>query len=55
MLTFDAVNSAGKAFEKAAQMQLKSEAKDEAANTYIEAYKSYRKNDPEGMLHERHL
>ncbi|KAK9332815.1 soluble NSF attachment protein [Lipomyces starkeyi] len=41
------LNSAGKAFEKAAQMQLKSEAKDEAANTYIEAYKSYRKNDPE--------
>ncbi|KAK9370108.1 soluble NSF attachment protein [Lipomyces kononenkoae] len=41
------LNSAGKAFEKAAQMQLKSEAKDEAANTYIEAYKSYKKNDPE--------
>ncbi|KAK9240086.1 soluble NSF attachment protein [Lipomyces kononenkoae] len=41
------LNSAGKAFEKAAEMQLKSEAKDEAANTYVEAYKSYKKNDPE--------
>ncbi|KAK9473578.1 soluble NSF attachment protein [Dipodascopsis tothii] len=39
--------TAGKTFEKAAQMQLKSESKDEAATTYIEAYKSYRKSDPE--------
>ncbi|KAK9457899.1 soluble NSF attachment protein [Dipodascopsis uninucleata] len=41
------MNTAGKIFEKAAQMQLKSEAKDEAANTYVEAYKSFRKVDPE--------
>ncbi|KAK9383042.1 soluble NSF attachment protein [Kockiozyma suomiensis] len=38
--------SAGSAFEKAAEMQLKSEAKDEAANTYIEAYKALKKVDP---------
>ncbi|KAK9460105.1 soluble NSF attachment protein [Lipomyces oligophaga] len=41
------LTSAGKAFEKAAQMQLQSDSKDEAANTYIEAYKAYRKVDPE--------
>ncbi|KAK9479140.1 soluble NSF attachment protein [Lipomyces japonicus] len=41
------LQSAGRTFEKAAQMQLKSDAKDEAANTYIEAYKSYRKIDPQ--------
>ncbi|KAK7206830.1 putative vesicular-fusion protein sec17 [Myxozyma melibiosi] len=37
---------AGKAFEKAAEMQLKSESKDEAANTYVEGYKAFRKVDP---------
>ncbi|KAK9449676.1 soluble NSF attachment protein [Limtongia smithiae] len=42
----DMIN-AGKAFEKAAQMQLKSESKDEAASTYIDAYKAFRKVDPE--------
>ncbi|KAK9465806.1 soluble NSF attachment protein [Lipomyces arxii] len=41
------LTSAGQAFEKAAQMQLMSEAKDEAANTYIDAYKAFRKVDPE--------
>ncbi|GMM49367.1 Sec17 protein [Starmerella bacillaris] len=36
---------AGKAFEKAADLQKKSEAKDEAANTLVEAYKAYRTSE----------
>jgi len=39
--------TAGKVFEKAAQMQIKAESKDEAANTYVEAFKSFRKIDPD--------
>ncbi|KAG4304008.1 hypothetical protein PORY_002531 [Pneumocystis oryctolagi] len=38
---------AGEAFEKAASMQLKLDEKDEAANTLVEAYKAYRKTNPE--------
>lgn len=52
---FFLVASAGSAFEKAAEMQLKSEAKDEAANTYIEAYKALKKVDPSGMYLYRDL
>lgn len=37
---------AGAAFEKAAAMQLKTEEADDAANTYIEASKCYKKEDP---------
>ncbi|KTW25643.1 hypothetical protein T552_03503 [Pneumocystis carinii B80] len=37
---------AGEALEKAALMQLKMEERDDAANTLVEAYKSYRKTDP---------
>src|SRR5271169_1054976 len=38
---------AGEALEKAAQMQLKTDEKDDAANTLVEAYKSYRRTDPQ--------
>ncbi|ODQ68537.1 TPR-like protein [Nadsonia fulvescens var. elongata DSM 6958] len=38
--------SAGQTFEKAANTQLKSESKDDAANTLVEAYKAYRLTDP---------
>ncbi|BFZ59248.1 vesicular-fusion protein S17 [Saitoella coloradoensis] len=38
---------AGQAFEKAAAMQLKTDEKDDAPNTLVEAYKVYRKTDPE--------
>ncbi|CCJ29730.1 unnamed protein product [Pneumocystis jirovecii] len=38
---------AGEALEKAASMQLKIDEKDEAANTLVEAYKVYRKTNPE--------
>lgn len=37
---------AGQALEKAAQMQLKTDEKDDAANTLVESYKSYRRTDP---------
>ncbi|CCG83382.1 Putative uncharacterized protein [Taphrina deformans PYCC 5710] len=37
---------AGAAFEKAAAMQLKTDEADDAANTYVEASKCYRKEDP---------
>jgi alpha-soluble NSF attachment protein len=37
---------AGEALEKAAQMQLKTDEKDDAANTLVESYKSYRRTDP---------
>ncbi|WBW71251.1 alpha SNAP [Schizosaccharomyces osmophilus] len=39
-------SAAGFAFEKAAEMQLKTDEKDDAANTYVEAYKSYRREKP---------
>ena len=39
--------SAGKAFEKAAELRKQTEAKDESANTLIEAYKAYRTDEPE--------
>jgi alpha-soluble NSF attachment protein len=38
---------AGQALERAAQMQLKTDEKDDAANTLVEAYKAYRRTDPE--------
>ncbi|AOW03333.1 soluble NSF attachment protein [Yarrowia lipolytica] len=38
---------AGECFEKAADAQLQSESKDEAANSLLEAYKSYRSNSPQ--------
>jgi alpha-soluble NSF attachment protein len=38
---------AGQALEKAAQMQMKTDEKDDAANTLVEAYKSYRRTDPQ--------
>lgn len=37
---------AGAAFEKAAAMQLKTEEADDAANTFVEASKCYKKEDP---------
>ena len=37
---------AGQALEKAAQMQMKTDEKDDAPNTLVEAYKSYRRTDP---------
>lgn len=37
---------AGAAFEKAAAMQLKTDEADDAANTYVEASKCYKKEDP---------
>ena len=37
---------AGQALEKAAQMQLKTDDRDDAGNTLVEAYKSYRRTDP---------
>ena len=40
----------GQAFEKAAEMQLKSDEKDDAANTLVEAYKVYRRDKPQGTL-----
>ncbi|PRT56102.1 putative vesicular-fusion protein sec17 [Wickerhamiella sorbophila] len=39
--------AAGKAFEKAATVQKQTDLKDDAANTLVEAYKSYRQVDPE--------
>jgi alpha-soluble NSF attachment protein len=41
---------AGQALEKAAQMQLKTDEKDDAANTLVEAYKSYRRTDPQDAV-----
>lgn len=38
---------AGQTFEKAAQTQKKTEAKDDAGNTLVEAFKCYKPNDPE--------
>jgi alpha-soluble NSF attachment protein len=38
---------AGQALEKAAQMQLKTDERDDAANTLVEAFKSYRRTDPQ--------
>ncbi|EEB09687.1 alpha SNAP [Schizosaccharomyces japonicus yFS275] len=40
------LRSAGIAFEKAAEMQLKTDEKDDAANTLVEAYKAYRRDEP---------
>ncbi|KAH0609936.1 uncharacterized protein H6S33_012482 [Morchella sextelata] len=37
---------AGQAFEKAAEIQLKINEPDDAANTHVEAYKAYKKDDP---------
>jgi alpha-soluble NSF attachment protein len=37
---------AGTAFEKAAEAQIKAGSKDEAANTLVDAFKSYRQDDP---------
>lgn len=46
----------GDTFCKAADMQLKMNEKDEAANTFINASKSYRKSSPQGtqffLVHE---
>lgn len=42
--------SAGQAFEKAAQCQQKSDSKDDAANTLVEAYKSYRNSEPQDAV-----
>ena len=41
---------AGQALEKAAQMQLKTDEKDDAANPLVEAYKSYRRTDPQDAV-----
>ncbi|BFZ53205.1 hypothetical protein PYCC9005_000228 [Savitreella phatthalungensis] len=41
---------AGAAFEKAASMQLKTDEADDAANTYVEASKCYKKEDPSKCL-----
>jgi alpha-soluble NSF attachment protein len=41
---------AGQALEKAAQMQLRTDEKDDAANTLVEAYKSYRRTDPQDAV-----
>ncbi|KAG5440148.1 hypothetical protein PCANB_001717 [Pneumocystis canis] len=41
------LRKAGEALEKAASMQLKIDEKDDAANTLVEAYKAYRKTNPE--------
>jgi tetratricopeptide (TPR) repeat protein len=38
---------AGQALEKAARMQLKTDEKDDAANTLVESYKAYRRIDPD--------
>lgn len=38
---------AGQTFEKAAKTQSKTEAKDDAANTLVEAFKCYKPNDPQ--------
>lgn len=38
--------SAGRAFERAAELQQKTDSRDEAANTLVEAFKSYRNADP---------
>lgn len=38
---------AGQALEKAARMQLKTDEKDDAANTLVESYKAYRRTDPD--------
>ncbi|ORY79943.1 soluble NSF attachment protein [Protomyces lactucae-debilis] len=40
------LRDAGAAFEKAAEMQLKTDEADNAANTYVEASKCYKKEDP---------
>lgn len=40
------MREAGAAFEKAAAMQLKTDEADDAANTYVEASKCYKKDDP---------
>jgi alpha-soluble NSF attachment protein len=37
---------AGQALEKAAACQMKTDERDDAANTLVEAYKSYRRTDP---------
>jgi alpha-soluble NSF attachment protein len=42
--------SAGQTFEKAAAVQSRSEARDDAANTLVEAYKSYRQTDPQDAV-----
>jgi alpha-soluble NSF attachment protein len=42
--------SAGQSFEKAAQCQQKTESKDDAANTLVEAYKSYRSSEPQDAV-----
>lgn len=42
--------SAGQAFEKAAEVQQKCSAKDEAASTLVEAFKSYKQTDPEDAV-----
>lgn len=39
--------SAGQTFEKAAACQEQTEVKEDAANTYVEAFKSYKQTDPE--------
>ena len=39
--------SAGKAFEKAASLQKQTDAKEEVANTLIEAYKAFRNDSPQ--------
>jgi alpha-soluble NSF attachment protein len=38
---------AGQTLEKAAQMQMKTDEKDDTANTLVESYKSYRRTDPQ--------
>lgn len=42
--------AAGQAFEKAAAAQQKCDSKDEAANTLVEAFKSYKQTDPEDAV-----
>ncbi len=40
------MREAGSAFEKAAALQIKTDEADDAANTFVEAYKCFRKDDP---------
>src|ERR1700694_2818850 len=41
---------AGQALEKAARMQLRTDEKDDAANTLVESYKAYRRTDPDDAV-----
>lgn len=44
------MRDAGAAFEQAAEMQLKTDEADDAANTYVEASKCYRREDPQKCI-----